>query len=215
MVDDDDGFLGSTIALLEAAGWAPLGFESAQALIEANCWMSLSCVVADVHMPGMNGVELQEWIKRRDFPVPLVIVTGRADVPTAVRAMKAGAADFLEKPFEAEALLGVLEGIVGARAESDSELQRRQEIVARHELLTPRERNVFDAILDGLINKEIAYRLGISARTVEVHRARVMQKMGARNGAQLVEMALSARLGPSSKAPSDGKLIRSGRASRG
>lgn len=194
VVDDDPGFLSSALELLKLGGWSGVGFESAQGLIEADAWSAFHCIVADVQMGGMSGLELQEWINRHHVDVPLIIVTGGANVPIAVRAMKAGAVDFLEKPFEAEALLKSIANAVEARSSDVEERQQREQLFARYEQLTPREQEVFAAIVSGQINKEIAFTLGISARTVEVHRGRVMQKMKARNSAQLAEMAMSAGL---------------------
>jgi two-component system, LuxR family, response regulator FixJ len=144
-------------------------------------------VLVDVRMPGMSGLELQRELKRRGIELPVVIITGHGDIPMAVAALKAGAADFLEKPFDSDALLAAVEQCVSRappRGEAADELE------ARFAHLTPRERQVMNLVVAGLPNKAIGFRLNIAVRTVEIHRARVMEKTGVRNLAELVRFAL-------------------------
>jgi len=191
IVDDDADVRDSLAMLLQRSGYQTLSFDSARAFLQAGVKGSRHCVLADIRMPEMDGLALQLELKRTQPDVPVLIMTGHGDIPMAVQAMKAGAIDFLEKPFEKPALLHALKrafevqsrDVAGNQKISD---HKRQE-------LTERERAVFNLLVEGLQNKVIAHKLGISARTVEVHRRRVMEKTGARNLAELVKMALSNR----------------------
>jgi len=191
IVDDDADVRDSLAMLLQRSGYQTLSFDSARAFLQAGLKGSKHCVLADIRMPEMDGLALQLELKRTQPEVPVLIMTGHGDIPMAVQAMKAGAIDFLEKPFEKPALLAALERAFAVQSRgvaSDQKISyhKRQE-------LTERERAVFDLLVEGLQNKVIAHKLGISARTVEVHRRRVMEKTGARNLAELVKMALSNR----------------------
>jgi two-component system response regulator FixJ len=189
VVDDDPDARDSLATLLRASAYNAETFESAK-LFLANDGASLTgCVIADIRMPDMDGLELQEELARRGAHLSVIIVTGHADVPLAVRAMKAGAIDFLEKPFDETALLASVErGFAALAAATDGGADRAAEERFGH--LTERERQVLEQIVDGHANKVIAYHLTISPRTVELHRARVMEKMAARSVAELVRMAL-------------------------
>lgn len=191
IVDDDADVRDSLAMLLQRSGYQTLSFDSARAFLQAGLKGSKHCVLADIRMPEMDGLALQLELKRTQPEVPVLIMTGHGDIPMAVQAMKAGAIDFLEKPFEKPALLAALERAFAVQSRgvaSDQKISdhKRQE-------LTKRERAVFNLLVEGLQNKVIAHKLGISARTVEVHRRRVMEKTGARNLAELVKMALSNR----------------------
>jgi FixJ family two-component response regulator len=144
----------------------------------------------DVRMPGMSGLELQRELAERSIDLQVVILTGHGNVPVAVQAMKAGAVDFIEKPFNNELLLDRIQTAVAQSLRSDSEREKHGETLRRLETLTPRERQVFDLVVTGETNKGIAHRLTISGKTVEVHRANVMRKMRARSLASLVHMAV-------------------------
>lgn len=197
IVDDDEAIRDSLSALLGAAGFTVATHPSAEAFLTAAT-QGPGCVLIDVRMPGMGGLELQEELVRRGRRIPVILMTGHADVPIAVKAMKAGAVDFVEKPFDQQAMLAAIGrafslGIEAARAEAEG-----NQIAGRIGHLTPREREVLDALVAGKPNKIIAYDLSISPRTVEIHRARVMEKMEARTLSELVRMALSAGLGPKS-----------------
>jgi two-component system response regulator FixJ len=195
VVDDDEAMRDSLAVLLGAAGFAVAAYPSAEAFLTAST-QGPGCVLIDVRMPGMGGLELQEELARRGRRIPVILMTGHADVPIAVKAMKAGAVDFVEKPFEEDAMLGAIRrafslGLEAARAEAEGNV-----IGSRLAHLTPREREVLEALIAGKPNKIIAYDLSISPRTVEIHRARVMEKMEARTLSDLVRMALSVGLGP-------------------
>ena len=145
-------------------------------------------------MPGMSGLELQELLATRHAQLPVIIITGHGDVPMAVRAMKAGAVDFIEKPFNDESLLDAIRHALAVAVEQRSVHSRQAEVATRLALLTPREHEVMEMVAEGKSNKEIANALGVSAKTVEAHRARVMEKMQAHSLAELVRMVLTANL---------------------
>ncbi len=173
VVDDDDAVRDSLSLLLEARGYTVRSFASAPEFLTAAPSLRPGCLIADIRMPEMDGLELQQRLIERALPFPLIVITGHGDVPLAVRAMKAGAIDFIET--------------LAATA------------TAKLALLTPREREVLQGLLAGLPNKSIAYDLAISPRTVEIHRARVMDKMGARSLSELVRMSLAAGVQPGSR----------------
>ena len=188
VVDDDPGVRKSLGRLLAVAGWKVETLASADEFLDRAPHDRPACLVLDVRLPGLNGLDLQERLARADGDIPIVFITGHGDVPMSVRAMKAGAVDFLPKPFEDEALLDA----IGRAIECDR--QRRQEqdqsrlIRARLESLTPRERDVSGLVVRGLLNKQVADQLGITEKTVKVHRARVMKKMRADSLAGLVRL---------------------------
>jgi two-component system response regulator FixJ len=191
VVDDDDAMRDSLDFLLSSAGCAVRTFESAERLLEALTDSNCGCVVSDVRMPGIDGLELLRRIKAARPGLPVVIITGHGDVPLAVEAMKLGAADFVEKPFDDERLIGVVQAaLAGAPREADP----ANEIGARVASLSPRERQVLDGLVAGLSNKAIARAHDISPRTVEVYRANLMAKMQAGSLSDLVRMAMRAGL---------------------
>jgi two-component system response regulator FixJ len=196
IVDDDDAVRDSLQTLLEVEGYRTEAFSSALAFLEAYDVRRRGCLLADVRMPDMSGLELQEILNQRRSPLPVIIITGHGDVPMAVRAMKAGAVDFIEKPFSDTTLLdGVRRALAAAdRASADRELGADAE--ARLQSLTPREREVLKLLILGRPNKVIAFELSISPRTVEIHRARVMEKMQADSLSHLVRLALAAKIDP-------------------
>lgn len=190
VVDDDDAVRDSLTLLLEAAGFAVRTYGSATALLGAAMG-AVGCVVTDVRMPEMDGLELQRRLAETGARLPVIVMTGHGDVPIAVEAMRAGAADFLEKPFDDEQLLASVRRAIAASERVRDETEAAADIAARLTSLTPREREVLEKLVEGLPNKTIAYDLGSSPRTVEVHRARVMEKMGARSLPELVRMTIA------------------------
>ena len=191
VVDDDDAMRDSLDFLLSSAGCAVRTFEAAERLLEALADSNCGCVVSDVRMPGIDGLELLRRIKAARPSLPVVIITGHGDVPLAVEAMKLGAADFVEKPFDDERLIGVVQAaLAGPTRETDP----ANEIGARVASLSPRERQVLDGLVAGLSNKAIARNYDISPRTVEVYRANLMAKMQAGSLSDLVRMAMRAGL---------------------
>ena len=192
VVDDDEAMRNSLRWLVESEGLNVETFGSADDFLSAYYPGRAGCALLDVRMPGMSGLELQEYLSSRQLHIPVIIITGHGDVSMAVKAMKAGALDFIEKPFSDEQLIGSIRRALGV----DADLRRRQrgraEVAARMAQLTPREHEVMLMVTDGKSNKEIAKALGVSAKTVEAHRAKVMEKMDARSLAELVRMVLEA-----------------------
>ncbi len=200
VVDDDGDVRDSLCALLTAGGYACTGFETAMAFLAALDRMlaqgplsTPACLVTDVRMPGMDGLALQDEIMRRRINLPVVVVTGHADVPLAVRAMKGGAMDFIEKPYDDEAMMQAVARALKAAGSSQAQANAAQQAQARLSTLTQRERQVLDLLVAGAANKQIAFELDISPRTVEIHRAHVMDKMAAKSLSDLVRMALAVR----------------------
>jgi len=196
IVDDDADVRDSLKALLEAAEYRVRDFDSARKVLAEPTLKDAACVIADVRMPDMDGLSLQEEIVKRQADLPVIIVTGHGDVPLAVRAMKAGALDFLEKPFDDELLLSSVGRAVEVRSQSRNRTDQAQAAQLRIAKLTPREREVLERLIAGRPNKIIAYELDISPRTVEIHRAHVMEKMEARSLSDLVRMAIAAGIAP-------------------
>jgi two-component system response regulator FixJ len=192
VVDDDQAMRSSLKWLIESIGMKVRTFGSADEFLSSYYPGRAGCLLLDVRMPGMSGLELQEHLARRELQLPVIIITGHGDVAMAVKAMKAGAVDFIEKPFNDEELLGSIRKAL-EHGERQRALQfQRAEIAARLAELTPREHEVMDMVTEGRANREIASALGVSAKTVEAHRARVMDKMRASSLAELVRMALVA-----------------------
>jgi len=195
IVDDDPAILDSLATLLESLGYKVFAYEGAKAFLGTNP-QGANCLMIDVRMPGMDGLELQAELARRGLKIPVIVMTGHAEVPLAVRAMKAGAVDFVEKPFEGNTLTDAIERAVKIGRQTDQNQKIDAAIAARLGQLTPREREVLEALVAGKPNKIIAFDLNISPRTVEIHRARAMEKMAARTLSDLVRMALSAGISP-------------------
>jgi two-component system response regulator FixJ len=192
VVDDDQAIRSSLKWLIESVGLRVEAFASADQFMRHYYPGRAGCLLLDVRMPGMSGLELQERFVREQIQLPIIIITGHGDVPMAVRAMQAGAVDFIEKPFNDERLLECIRNALG-RDRRQREIQsQRAELAARLEQLTPREHEVMEMVTEGRSNKEIANDLGVSAKTVEAHRARVMEKMQAGSLAELVRMVLAA-----------------------
>ena len=193
VVDDDQAMRNSLKWLIESVGMQVETFDSAQAFLDAYYPARGGCLLVDVRMPGMSGLELQAYLTRREIGIPVIIITGHGDVSMAVKAMKVGAVDFIEKPFDDEELLNSIRNALQHDQKQRALRAQRSDIAARVAELTPREHEVMTLVTDGKSNKEIAAELGVSAKTVEVHRARMMDKMRADSLAELVRMALLAR----------------------
>jgi two-component system, LuxR family, response regulator FixJ len=191
VVDDDATACESLSALLEAYGYDCNAYPSGSQVLSAVAARAPDCLVSDVQMPGMTGLDLLAAIKPQHPDLPVIIMTGFADVPMAVTAMKQGAFDFLEKPIHGDALLGVVRTALESRAGPRLAGEDPAQVRARMTRLTPREAEILEQLVIGAANKVIAIRLGISPRTVEIHRARVMDKMEANSLSHLVRMALS------------------------
>src|SRR5262245_66263471 len=179
IIDDDDALRDSLSFLLSTAGIEAKSYETATAYFNDTRRGASGCILTDVRMPGMSGIDLLRKLKADGVSVPVIVMTGHGDVPLAVEAMKLGAFDFVEKPFDDEALLASVRAALGEGAKHAAQETERQQIEARLALLSARERQVLDGLIAGQANKVIAYELGISPRTVEIYRANVMTKMPA------------------------------------
>jgi two-component system, LuxR family, response regulator FixJ len=192
VIDDDEAMRDSLSFLLESAGFDVTLFESALKFLDALPELAFGCVVSDVRMPGLDGIELLKRMKARPGAFPIIIMTGHGDIPLAVEAMKLGAIDFLEKPFEDDRLITMIELAIRQAEPAAKSEALTQDIVARIATLSPRERQVMDGLIAGLSNKLIARDYDISPRTIEVYRANVMTKMQANSLSELVRLALRA-----------------------
>jgi RNA polymerase sigma factor (sigma-70 family) len=192
VVDDDQAMRNSLKWLIESVGMQVETFDSAQAFLDAYYPARGGCLLVDVRMPGMSGLELQAYLTRREIGIPVIIITGHGDVSMAVKSMKVGAVDFIEKPFDDEELLNSIRNALQHDQKQRALRAQRNDIAARVAELTPREYEVMSMVTDGKSNKEIAAELGVSAKTVEVHRARMMDKMRADSLAELVRMVMIA-----------------------
>ena len=193
IVDDDDQVRDSLSVLLGSVGLPAETFSTAQDFFDAYDPERSGCLVLDIRMPGMSGLELQERLNERRAILPVIVITGHGDVSLAVKAMKGGAVDFLQKPFDEQDLLDRVQQALADDARRRHELEDRRAVLDRLATLTQREREVMELIVDGQANKDVAASLGISHRTVEIHRARVMEKTVASSLAHLVRIALLAR----------------------
>jgi two-component system response regulator FixJ len=194
IVDDDPDIRDSLAMLLQSAGLSSREFASAEDFLANGLSAQGGCVLADIRMPGMDGFALLSAIAARRLTIPVIMMTGHGDVPMAVSAMKQGAADFIQKPIDAEALLQRVRQVLAATAGTRSAATEVDpDLLERLSRLTEREREVFDLLVNGDPNKVVAFKLSISPRTVEIHRARVMEKLNLRNVAELVRAGLSLR----------------------
>ena len=193
IVDDDEAVRDSTGMLMQSVGLKVETYPRADAFLNAFRSDVIACLVLDVRMPGMSGTELQSVLKERGIDVPIIFITGHGDVPMAVNALQAGAVDFLQKPFRQQELLDRVNMVLDEEAALRASLADRASIQQELDSLTPREQDVMKYLRDGEANKVIAIELGISERTVEIHRARVFEKLGVRNVARLVRKVMAAR----------------------
>lgn len=190
VIDDDEAMRHSLSFLFRTAGIQAETYESAGSFLDALPQVRMGCVVTDVRMPGLSGMDLLRRLKEQGIALPVIVITGHGDVPLAVEAMKLGAADFLEKPFDDEVLLGAVRSAFNAGADDQKRQALKAAIGARLASLSNRERDVLHGLVSGNPNKTIAHDLGISPRTVEIYRANVMTKMQAASLSELVRMAL-------------------------
>ncbi|MBZ2167523.1 response regulator FixJ [Marinobacter sp. F4216] len=193
IVEDDEAVRDSLELLLKSDGKSVKPYENAMAFLKDYSDQMAGCIVLDIRMPGMDGMELQKKLNEKHSILPIIFVTGHGDVPMAVDAMKEGAVDFIQKPYREEALLEKIEAALAQDREQRKSLDEKQEIIRRIKTLTPREHEIMDRMIAGQANKVIAIELEISQRTVEIHRSRVMHKMGTHSLAHLVRMVLSVK----------------------
>jgi two-component system response regulator FixJ len=191
IVDDDDGMRRALTVLMTTVGYQPVSFAKPGEFLAKYDPSQPSCLVLDVRMPEMSGLEVQQQLNRNGALLPVILMTGHGDIPMAVQAMKDGAFDFLQKPFRDQELLDRINAALKQDAQNRESVDRLADLRQRAESLTPREREVMALVVDGKANKVIAIDLGLSERTVEIHRANVMEKMAARSVAHLVKMHLT------------------------
>jgi two-component system response regulator FixJ len=195
VVDDEEAICDSTALLLKSVGLKARTYTDPRAFLKEYTPEQPGCLVMDVRMPGVSGLEVQQELNRRKSPLPVIFISGHGDVPMAVEAMRAGALDFLQKPFKHDELIRRVQKALEQDTRDRDLLRQRDVIQQRWDALTPREQQAADLIVDGKANKVVAAELQISERTVELHRAHVMEKMGARSLAQLVQLVLKLRSG--------------------
>lgn len=196
LVDDDPSVRRALTRLIKSAGYRVESFGSAREFLQLG--MSRdgpACLVLDVRMPGLSGLELQDELQKKNAILPVIFITGHGDIPTSVKAMKAGAIDFLQKPVKDKDLLKAIEQALARASRDRAEREELDEIQNRIDRLTPREREVMALIVRGLLNKQIAFELGTVEKTIKVHRARVMEKMQVKSVAELVHLAERAGIG--------------------
>ena len=200
VIDDDPSVRKALSRLMRSVGLDVEAYPTAQDFLACDPPDLPCCLVLDVRMPGLSGLDLQEELSRRGWEIPIIFITGHGDVPMSVRAMKAGAADFLEKPFHDQDLLDAVGSAISSSRQASSARARRESVRRRVDRLTPREQEVFALVVTGLLNKQVAAKLGITEKTVKVHRARVMEKMEAESLAELVRLADAVGISPSGNA---------------
>lgn len=192
VADDDDAIRRSVAFALKTSGFRVKFYESGSELLKQGADIEPGCILLDIRMPGMDGLEVQEALKAKGVSLPVIIMTGHGDVSLAVRAMKAGAVDFIEKPFQKVVLLGAIEQAMARLNHAAANREQASEAAVKLKALTPRERDVLDGLAKGLPNKSIAYDLGISPRTVEIHRANLMSKLGVHSLSEALRIAFAA-----------------------
>jgi two-component system response regulator FixJ len=190
IVDDDEAVRDSLCFLLKSVGITGHGFASGNEFLQAYDPNWQGCIVLDIRMPGVSGMEVQRQLAERNCPLPVIFITGHGDIPMAVEAMHLGAYDFIQKPFHDQELLDRIQQALTTYRESQDDIALKIDVQERYERLTPREKEVMEAVVRGHANKVIAMDLELSQRTVEIHRARVMEKMQARSLASLVKYSL-------------------------
>ena len=193
LVDDDTAVRRSASFMLKTSSFQVRTYESGLELLKNAGELETGCILLDIRMPGMDGLEVQQALKEKGVALPVIIMTGHGDVSLAVKAMKAGAIDFIEKPFEKTVLIAAIEQGIERLERSEISRERATDAAVRLQALTPREREVLDGLAQGLPNKSIGYDLGISPRTVEIHRANLMTKLGVRSLSEALRIAFAAR----------------------
>jgi FixJ family two-component response regulator len=195
-VDDDPSFRTAVTRLLRAAKYEVRGYASASEFLDSDPCAEPGCILLDLQMPGASGLDLQQSLARMEERLPIIFLTGHGDIPASVRAMKAGAVDFLTKPVRREALLNAIQNALGVDAKAREVRAASRELHDRYENLTPREREVLAHVVSGKLNKQIAFDLGTAERTIKAHRASIMDKLRVQSVAELVRLAQELRIQP-------------------
>lgn len=196
IIDDDASIRKSLSRLLRSVGYTTETFASAEEFLGREHFDGVGCILLDVKMPGLSGTDLQEELSKADYHMPIIFITGHGDIPMSVQAMKKGAVDFLAKPFDDEQLLQAVRTAIGKDREARALHAEVREVRRRIELLTPREKEMLRYVITGMLNKQIALKLGIAEKTVKVHRGRIMEKLHANSVAELVRLAEKAGIKP-------------------
>jgi FixJ family two-component response regulator len=199
VIDDDPSVLKSLARLLSSLGFDVETFGSAEAFLERPHYEGVGCIVLDVRMPGLSGMELQGELSKADYSMPIIFITGHGNIPMSVQAMKRGAIDFLPKPFDDEELLQAVKKAIEKDGRVKTERTRMHDIRRRIDMLTPREHEIFRHVITGMLNKQIALKLGIAEKTVKVHRGRIMVKLRVDSVADLVRLAEMAGIRPATE----------------
>ncbi len=196
LVDDDPSVRRALARLIRSAGYQVQTFGSARDFLDPNAHADgVACLVLDIRMPGLSGLDLQRELQAADMSLPVIFITGHGDIPMSVNAMKAGAVDFLPKPIQDKDLLRAIEQALARAVRDRAERDQLEGIQRRVRKLTPREREVMSLVVTGMLNKQIAFKLGTGEKTIKIHRARVMEKMGVKSLAELVRLAERAGIG--------------------
>jgi two-component system, LuxR family, response regulator FixJ len=194
---DDDPFVRKSLSrLIVSMGYGAETFGSAEEFLARERYDGVGCIILDVRMPGLSGMDLQEELSKAEYAMPIIFVSGHGDIPMSVRAMKKGAVDFLPKPFDDGQLLDALTKAIEKGREAKVQREETLHILKHIDQLTPREREIFPYVISGMLNKQIAFKLDIAEKTVKVHRGRIMEKLGARSVAELVRLAEKAGIEP-------------------
>jgi FixJ family two-component response regulator len=189
IIDDDPSVRKSLSRLVRSLGFGSESFASAEEFLGRERYDGVGCIVLDVRMPGLSGMELQDELVKGEFSMPIIFITGHGDIPMSVQAMKKGAVDFLPKPFDDDELLEAVQKAIEKDREAKAERSATRDILTRIERLTTRECEILRYVITGMLNKQIAFKLDIAEKTVKVHRGRIMEKLGAHSVAELVRLA--------------------------
>jgi two-component system, LuxR family, response regulator FixJ len=196
VIDDDASVRKSLSRLLDSVGFSAESFASADEFLKRERFEGIGCIILDVRLPGLSGMDLQDELNKADYSMPIIFITGHGDIPMSVQAMKKGAVDFLPKPFDEDQLLDALRKAIEKDMQAKAERAGARDILERMEQLTPREYEILQYLITGMLNKQIAFKLGIAEKTVKIHRSRVFEKLGTRSVAELVRMAEKAGMEP-------------------
>lgn len=199
IIDDDSSVRKSLSRLVRSLGFGVEAFASAEAFLARELYDGVGCIILDVRMPGLSGMELQDELSKTGYTIPIIFITGHGDIPMSVRAMKKGAVDFLPKPFDDDQLLDALTKAIEKDRDAKAHREETRGVLKHIEQLTPREREIFPYVISGMPNKQIAFSLDIAEKTVKVHRGRIMEKLGAHSVADLVRLAEKAGIEPADK----------------